>query len=455
LTNKGNKKIAVIGGMAEVLLLSGAYYQIWDIYRNYLGKDLFRFRGKFFLIGLYLIITYLTFRTCESFQFDKLKFTDLSISQCISCMIVNFIAWLQICLVVNGLITPLPLILLTLIDFLICILFSLGLTAYFRRYGGFRDALLIYGSENALSLREKLEKREGNYGISETVSSDTEFSELTRAIDRHRFILVNDVPAEQRNDILKYCFSGDKNIYVIPKISDIIIMGAERVSTLDTPMLLVNNQGPNLLESFLKRCMDLVLTLAAMIPGSVIMLVIAAAILLEDGGPVFYRQKRLTKGGKVFDILKFRSMVKDAESLTGAVLASENDPRITKVGKFLRSCRLDELPQLLNVLKGDMSLVGPRPERVELTEAICSEMPEFAYRTMVKGGLTGYAQVYGKYNTTAYDKLRLDMMYIEHYSVLLDMKLILMTPQILLRKEATEGVKEKDSAKDRDGTDVS
>ena len=171
------------------------------------------------------------------------------------------------------------------------------------------------------------------------------------------------------------------------------------------------------------------------------MLVTALAIKLEDGGPVFYKQRRVTRGGEQFDILKFRSMIVDAEKggYTLSMRAGERDPRITKVGHFIRATRIDELPQLLNILKGEMSIVGPRPERVENVEAYSREMPEWHYREKVKAGLTGYAQVYGKYNTSAYDKLRLDLMYIENYSLMLDIKLIFMTVRILFSKEATEG----------------
>ena len=169
------------------------------------------------------------------------------------------------------------------------------------------------------------------------------------------------------------------------------------------------------------------------------MAVVAIAIKLEDGGPVFFRQDRVTLGGKVFSILKFRSMIVDAEKDGRSIPATGRDPRITKVGNVIRATRLDELPQLLNIIKGDMSIVGPRPERVEHVEKYCKDIPEFALRTKVKGGLTGYAQIYGKYNTSPYDKVRLDMLYIENYSLMLDIKLILMTIRIMLKKESTEG----------------
>jgi lipopolysaccharide/colanic/teichoic acid biosynthesis glycosyltransferase len=169
------------------------------------------------------------------------------------------------------------------------------------------------------------------------------------------------------------------------------------------------------------------------------MLITALIIKLYDGGPVFYSQVRLTINGRKFRVLKFRSMVTDAEK-GGARLEAENDDRITPVGKVIRKIRFDELPQLFNILKGDMSFVGPRPERTELAEKYELTMPEFKYRLKVKAGLTGYAQVMGKYNTTPYDKLKLDLMYIERQSFRLDMKLLLMTVKIVFIPDATEGV---------------
>ena len=169
------------------------------------------------------------------------------------------------------------------------------------------------------------------------------------------------------------------------------------------------------------------------------MILIALAIKLYDGGPVFYKQPRLTKDKQIFMILKFRSMKMDSE-VKGAQLAKKEDDRITPVGKLIRRIHFDELPQIFNILKGDMSLVGPRPERPEIAALYSERIPEFDYRLKVKAGLTGYAQVYGKYNTTPYDKLKLDLFYIENYSFFLDLKLLLMTVKIFFQKEVSEGV---------------
>ena len=206
--------------------------------------------------------------------------------------------------------------------------------------------------------------------------------------------------------------------------------------------MLSRNEGLQIEQRFVKRILDIVFSVLGLILSSPFFAVIALMIKCTDRGSVFYRQDRLTQNGKVFSICKFRTMIQDAEKDTGARLASDHDDRILPVGKFLRRTRLDELPQLWNILKGEMSVVGPRPERPELAEEIEKEIPEFHDRLKVKAGLTGYAQIYGKYNTTSYDKLKLDLSYIRKYSVFLDLKLILMTPKIMFMKESTEGVKE-------------
>ena len=201
-------------------------------------------------------------------------------------------------------------------------------------------------------------------------------------------------------------------------------------------------------QRILKRMLDIVVSVIALILLSPVMLVTAVIVKLDSPGPIIYSQVRVGRFGKEFKVHKFRSMRQDAEAKTGPVLAGENDPRITKFGHFMRATRLDELPQLFNIWKGEMSIVGPRPERPELAAEIEKEIPEFCYRVKMKAGLTGYAQVYGKYNTTSYDKLKLDLTYIRNYSLLLDLKLILMTPKIMMLKESTEGVADNGKASD-------
>ena len=209
-------------------------------------------------------------------------------------------------------------------------------------------------------------------------------------------MIINDVPAEIRNDILKFCYEHDVRTYIVPKISDVIIGGASNINLFDTPLLLVRGTGLSIGQKFVKRTLDIILSAIALGVLSPVFMIVAILIKADDGGRILFRQKRVTRDGKLFTIYKFRSMREDAEK-DGAQFTIDDDPRITKVGRGLRRSRLDELPQLINILKGDMSIVGPRPERIENYEMYESEIPEFRYRTKVKAGLTGYAQVYGKY----------------------------------------------------------
>lgn len=263
------------------------------------------------------------------------------------------------------------------------------------------------------------------------------------------------IHSRERNIILKHCISHKIKLFMIPRIADVMMRGSEQIHMLHLPILKTQRYKPSIEYQIIKRAMDIVVSGIATIVLSPLFLITAIAVK-SDGGPAFYKQKRLTKDGKVFEILKFRSMRVDAEKYSGAVLsAGENDPRITKVGRIIRACRLDELPQLLNILKGDMSLVGPRPERPELQKEIEKEVPEFGLRLQAKAGLTGYAQVYGKYNTTFYDKLLMDLMYISKPSILEDLTIMLATVKILTSKESTEGVGEgKEELKLRNKTNI-
>jgi len=310
---------------------------------------------------------------------------------------------------------------------------------YYKLYPP-HDMLMVFGRDSAVALKFKMDARKDKYRIAKVIPAEAGIEKIREELKNFDSVILNDVPAPLRNEILNFCYRYRIRVYVAPEFTDIMIRGAKDNTLFDTPLLTVKSTGLSPMQRIVKRTMDIVLCSLAMIIAAPIMLAVAIAIKLEDGGPVFYKQMRLTRGGREFAILKFRSMIVDAEKYAGAVFASDNDPRITKVGKFIRATRLDEIPQILNILKGDMSIVGPRPERKVFADQFAQEIPEFPYRLKVRGGLTGYAQIYGKYNTSAYDKLRLDMMYIENYSLLLDIKLIILTVRIIFSKESTEGI---------------
>ena len=431
--------IRKIEGISEVAVLTLIYYYFWRYFYRELSAFPYYGNGKIVLLGVYAILVFILFYYCDSFKFGYLKAADATVAQWIAVLIVNIITYFQLCLLSNHMLNPWPMVLLTVIDFLIAVVLVYFFTAIYHQTFVPKDMLMIYGNKQAITLKIKMDQRADKYHISKVISCEESMDILEKEILEHDAVIINDVPAEIRNDLMKFCYRHKARAYIVPKITDIINRGAEEICLFDTPLLLVRGYGPTIMQLAAKRLLDIILCLIALIPGAPIMLIVALAIKIEDHGPVFYRQKRVTMDEKVFEILKFRSMIVDAEKEGKSIPATDHDLRITKVGRVIRATRIDELPQVLNILNGDMSIVGPRPERVEHYEEYCSEIPEFAFRTKVKGGLTGYAQVYGKYNTSAYDKLRLDLMYIENYSFILDLKLILMTLQILIKPESTEG----------------
>lgn len=433
--------IRICEGVFEVSAITLVYYLAWKLFYRDALPQTYDGLGEYILAGVYAALTLIIFKLSDCFKYGHLKRGDLIVSQGISAFIIDFISYFQLCLVANKMLNPFPMLLVLVIDVCVCAGCCWLFTFFYHKLYVPHDMLLIYGNESALDLKFKMDKRADRYTITEVISVESGTENLIDVINRHDAVIINDVAGIKRNDILKYCYEHSVRTYLVPKISDIIMEGADDINLFDTPLKLVKGRGLSLPNRIMKRVMDIVLCLIAMIPGAPLMLVIALAIKLEDHGPVFYRQKRVTRDGKTFDILKFRSMVVDAEKggydLT--MRANGKDPRITKVGTIIRATRVDELPQILNILKGDMSIVGPRPERVENVEAYAKDIPEWHLREKVKGGLTGYAQIYGRYNTSPMDKTKLDVMYIENYSLFLDIKLILMTVRIMFTPESTEG----------------
>ena len=237
-------------------------------------------------------------------------------------------------------------------------------------------------------------------------------------------------------------YSQKKNFYYTLEMADLVSLGSERVMFDDTSMMHSAPKGLTMEQRILKRLGDILLSVLCLILASPVVLVTAIAIKLEDGGSVFYRQRRATYGGRTFEVIKFRSM-READGNDHRSVTKDDD-RITRVGRVIRKYRIDELPQLINVLKSDMSFVGPRPEMIENVEKYTRELPEFSYRLWAKAGLTGMAQVYGKYNTSPKEKLTMDLIYIEQYSLLLDIKLLLRTVLVLFTPDESTEAFDKD-----------
>ena len=303
-----------------------------------------------------------------------------------------------------------------------------------------RRMLIIYGSPDYKLLVEKMEEMPYRYRIVKCLPETAKLSEIYRILDSCKDVYLYNVKDELKNKLIVFCDIHGKDIHLSMELTDLLTLNHEISHTFDTPYLRNRKSPVKWYYPGIKRLFDILLSLIGLVVLSPIFLITALCIHFTDGGPVFYRQKRLTTGGRVFDILKFRSMRVDAEAGQGARLSSEHDDRITPVGQVIRKCRIDELPQLCNILKGDMSIVGPRPERPEIATLYEEELPEFRLRLKVKAGLTGYAQVYGRYNTTPQDKLKLDLIYIAQRSLLFDIKLIFYTVKIIFIPESTQGI---------------
>lgn len=420
-----------------VLVEAGFFAWMW--YNYYASDNIFFRRGNWAVIGLYVLILFFFTHTFGGYKVGYLRMMDIALSHVLAILCSGVVGYLEICMVTRDYSSVIPMLMMMGAELLFVLPWTYVVRKLYDCLYPPRQMLLIYGDYSPDDLIEKINTRKDKYNICSTVSCYENLDKLEEVIGQYEAIMLCDLPAVIRNDIMKYCYRKSIRTYVTPKISDLMLRGAEEIHLFDTPLLLQRNQGLSITQSFFKRLFDIVVSLMGIILASPFMLVIAAAIKLYDGGPVFYKQPRLTKDEKEFMIYKFRSMTVDSE-VKGARLAAKGDARITPVGNIIRNIHFDELPQLFNILKGDMSLVGPRPERRIIAEQYLDEIPEFYMRLKVKAGLTGYAQVYGKYNTTPYDKVKLDITYISKYSFWLDMKILLLTFKILFQKENTEGV---------------
>jgi len=440
---KYKRLIKLMFSAVLILGLGAIYAYVWILYYNrYILQNPYYRRGNWVIVLLYLVLLVFFMNTYGGFKIGLFKNTNLIYSQIIAVVFTNIFAYVQIAALDKRFVSPLYIIWMTAVDALFILAWTLLFQLLYRRWFPPRRMLFVAGDREDYHLQDKINSREDKYEICAAVSYQLGQDKIKYLIDNYDSVIIGDMPSHERNQIIKYCFEIGKRTYSVPKISDILLRSSNELNIFDTPLLLSRNAGLSIEQQWMKRVEDIVVSGLILMLFSPIFLVACIAIKFTDGGPVFYKQERLTKNGEVFMIYKFRTMIVDAEKHTGQVLATEHDPRILPIGKFLRATRLDELPQVINILKGDMSVVGPRPERPQLAREIAAEIPEFPFRLQVKAGLTGYAQVYGKYNTTSYDKLKLDLTYIRNFSLLLDFKLIIMTPKIMLLKESTEGVKD-------------
>ena len=430
---------------AEILILSFVFWLIWFKYfRTYVYYFM---RGNILVVGIYAVLLIIFNSVYEGFQIGYKKTGDLIFSQIISLIFSNLIIFLQVTLTRKHLLPFGEFFLYLLIEIGITVFLNIFINKLYYHLFPPRRTWLIYEEENPDILLSIQRYQANAYSIGQT-STFSDAADHLEDLSKFDCVIVSGLQPKNKEKVVGACYAAGKSVYIIPDLYDVILNSARNVYLVDTPVLRAGRFGPSQLEKLVKRLWDIIFAAFFLVLTSPIMLVTAIAIKAEDGGPVFYRQRRLTQYGRPFEIIKFRSMKIDAEKDGVARLAAEHDDRITKVGKKIRATRIDELPQLINILKGDMSVVGPRPERPEIMDQILKDLPEFQYRLKAKAGLTGYAQVYGKYNTKLRDKLLFDVTYIENFSILLDIRIMFMTFKIIFKKDSTEGVSEGETVRE-------
>lgn len=426
----------------NIICLTIPFAGCWYGYYSGQMKDGFYNKGNILMIALFMFVYFLFARIYNAFLISINRISEMIYSQVLAALITDGISYLIIALLVKGFPNIMPGVMAIAGQIVMSLIWCfLAHRWYFRSFPP-QKTMIVY------DVREGMEKLIDQYDL-ECKFEVTEILQVTDVINHLErlntieTVFLSGIHSHERNIILKYCIEHRIQVYVIPRVGDVLMSGAKQVHMFHLPMLRTGRYNPQPEYRILKRLADLLIAGVATVILSPIMIITAIAIKAYDRGPVFYSQIRLTQDGKEFGVLKFRSMKVNAEKDGVARLSSgENDPRITPVGRIIRKCRIDELPQLLNILKGDMTIVGPRPERPSIAAEYEKVMPEFRLRLQAKAGLTGYAQVYGKYNTTPYDKLLMDLMYISHANLLDDLFIMFATVKILFMPESTEGVAE-------------
>lgn len=392
-------------------------------------------------VGLYTLVLWFSLRTYKAYDFGMTSSGMLIYSQTLAGLVTN-VAFYVVFVVANSKVfNPLPLVGFFLIQAIINCIWSVIVNRIYYKLNAPKKTVIFYCEEVELIRLQEVYSRKKNFEVTDTVKIN-ENCNWVKYAENSEAVFLTDLPLDIRNSILEYCVEKGIQCYAAPYIGDIIMMGAKHMDMFSVPVFEVSRAIPKIEYALIKRIFDIACSLVGIVVLSPVMAITAIAIRAYDKGPAFYKQVRLTKNGKQFKILKFRSMRVNAESDGVARLASDNDDRITPVGKIIRACRLDELPQLFNILKGDMSIVGPRPERPEIAAQYLEDLPAFNLRLQVQAGLTGLAQVYGRYNTEPADKLQMDLMYVNEMSFLQDFRLIMATIKILFIKDSTQGTAE-------------
>lgn len=430
------KGLHLIHFFFSVFLLFAVFEQFYI--KWYLGG--FYMKRTFMILGIYSVILMFLLRAYDAYEVGIDTIPGLVFGQILSNFVADVLIYGAICLVFVRLVNPLPVLFLFALQILWDIVWSLYANKWYFDRNSHVKTLVLYRDEEKLEVIKDIKMSDIKYDVQKYINVESVDKNNLSFLKDFRIVFIVDLDEEMRNAILKECIYYGIRCMVMPHIGDVMLMGGRHLKNCYSPVYLVERSNPSVEYTIIKRSFDIIFSLLAIILLSPFMILTAISIFMEDHGPILYFQTRLTKDGKQFKIIKFRSMKVDAEKDGIARLAKNHDDRITKVGNIIRKYRIDEIPQLFNILMGDMSIVGPRPERPEIAAEYEKSLESFKARLQVKAGLTGYAQIYGKYNSSPYHKLMMDLMYINNMSILTDLKLMFATIKILFEKESTEGI---------------
>ena len=448
-------------GLVKLVILAINTYVFIYIWNHYYALRVyyvpFYGRGNYAIYLIFVIIYYSFVKLYGGFDLKVTRATETAYSHAIASIMTGIIMYVVSWLLIRYIPPIWPMVVGMLLWILFSVAWSKPANLIMRRIYPPTKTIIIYDNEIAFRKGEAITKNvDWRFNVAGTVSVEEGFEKIYKLIDdnKAKAVMLCGIHSSPRNTLLKYCIANNIEVYIRPNIGDYIVNSSKQLQLANLPVMLCQRSSESLFYALVKRIFDIVFSLAILIVLSPILLIVAIVIKLSDGGPIFYSQNRLTKDGKIFEIYKFRSMRVDSEKDGVARLTSVNDDRVTPIGKFIRSTRLDEFPQMINILKGDMSVVGPRPERPEIAEQYEKVMPEFSLRLQVKAGLTGFAQVHGKYNTSPYDKLQMDLMYIARQGIATDVRIILETIKILFIPESTEGIGEGEVTAEENKSDL-
>jgi len=409
----------------------------------YYEQTLYYFWGNNIIILLYIAILYLISRIYNGFSHGTASIQEIIISWILCLIVVNVFMYFTLSLLVTFMLPLRGFIFILVAQTAFVVPMSLVINMLYYSINPALSTIIIYGDIEKLQIyRKMIAKQRKRFRVMGVISQHEHVGPILDAINKVKSVFFLDVEEAKLEGLLEYCYLNDKHTHVVPSFSRILYNAAGTIWLSNSPVFSLKKPPPDISAQMTKRLMDIVLSLAGIILTSPIMIIIALSVRLYDKHPAIYKQTRVTRGGRLFTLFKFRSMKPDAEDDGVPRLTAKDDERITPVGHFIRRTRLDELPQLFNVLSGSMSIVGPRPERPEIAKQYEEQYPNFIFRTKVKAGITGFAQIFGRYNTPPEDKLFLDIMYIETFSILQDLKLMLQTVRVLFQSDSTQGVED-------------